>query len=125
MENLLSEFLDCTAFAVIGSFRGPEKYAYKIVEYLIKKGKTVYPINPHTTEVLGLQCVPDISLLPVIPDVVNLVTPPDATEKVVRECPAMGITRIWIQPGAESDGAVKFCEENGIKVVHGTCILLR
>jgi predicted CoA-binding protein len=125
MEKLLSEFLGCQNFAVIGSFRSPEKYAYKIVQCLLKKGKAVFPVNPNTKEVLGLPCCPDITLLPIKPDVVNLVTQPEVTENIVRECLALGITRVWMQPGAESKKAVSFCEANGIMVVYNTCILLQ
>jgi len=29
-----------------------------------------------------------------------------------------------MQPGAESEEAIKFCEEHGISVIHGLCVML-
>jgi predicted CoA-binding protein len=54
---------------------------------------------------------------------VLVVVPPAETEKVVREAAAAGIKRIWMQQGAESPAAIKFCQENGLSAVHGECIL--
>ena len=125
MEKLLNEFLECKIFAVAGSFSSPEKYAYKIVQFLLKKGKKVYPVNPNIKEVLGQPCFSEIAFLPEKPDVVNLVTPPEATEKIVKECKEMGIKRVWMQPGAECEEAIDFCGKNGIKAVYNSCILLQ
>ncbi|MBC7105282.1 MAG: CoA-binding protein, partial [Firmicutes bacterium] len=33
------------------------------------------------------------------------------------------IERIWLQPGAESEAAIKFCQEQGLKVVHSLCVM--
>ncbi len=46
--------------------------------------------------------------------VVDIVVPPTVTEKVVVECKSLGIRRIWMQPGAESQKAIQYCNENGI-----------
>ncbi len=53
-----------------------------------------------------------------------LVVPPAETEKVVHEAAEVGIRRVWMQQGAESGVAIRFCEEHGIDVVHGECILM-
>jgi hypothetical protein len=62
--------------------------------------------------------------LPVLPEVVSIVVPPRATEDIVRQCAALGIRRVWMQPGAESEAAIEFCRANGIEAVWGECILL-
>ena len=50
--------------------------------------------------------------------------PPAQTEKVVRDAAAAGIRRAWMQQGSESESAIRLCEENGVSVVHGECILM-
>ena len=50
--------------------------------------------------------------------------PPAETEKVVHEIAEVGIPRVWMQQGAESEDAIRFCEEHGIRVVAGECILM-
>jgi hypothetical protein len=49
---------------------------------------------------------------------------PAQAEQVVRRAAAAGIRRVWLQQGAESATAIRFCEENGISTVHGECILM-
>jgi predicted CoA-binding protein len=34
----------------------------------------------------------------------------------------LGIRPIWMQPGAESDTVVQFCEENELKCIAGMCL---
>ena len=124
MENLIKEFLLQKSFAVVGSFRDESKYAYKILKDLKNKGYEVYPVNPKIKEVEGLKCYPTVMDIPVIVDVVDIVTPPQVTEQIVRECLRKGISRVWMQPGAESDTAIKFCQNNNIKVIYNACIML-
>jgi predicted CoA-binding protein len=53
------------------------------------------------------------------------VAPFELTEKIVKQCIQKGITRVWMQPGAESEAAINFCNENNIKVVHNVCMILQ
>jgi len=124
MENLVKDFLKQKKFAVIGSFRNETKFAYKILVNLTEKGFEVFPVNPHIREVEGRVCYKTISDIPYSVDVVNIVTPPLVTENILKECLQKGIKRAWLQPGAESQAAIKFCHDNDIKVVYGICVML-
>ena len=57
-------------------------------------------------------------------DVVDFVVPPAATETILRECLELGLDRIWLQPGSESEDAIGFCQDNNLKVVHDVCVML-
>jgi len=124
MQDLVKNFLNQKRFAVVGSFRHKRKYAYQILKSLKNNGYEVYPINPRMRIVEGLTCYPSISDIPVVCDVADIVTPPVVTEKIVRECKEKGISRVWLQPGAESENAIEFCNENNIKVVYNLCVML-
>ena len=124
MQDLVKDFLKQKRFAVVGSFRNETKYAYRILQALKKKGYEVYPVNPRLKVVEGLSCYSRVKDIPVVCDVANIVTPPRITEKVVRECKEKGITRVWLQPGAESEEVIKFCKENGIAVVYNLCVMM-
>ena len=54
-----------------------------------------------------------------------LMTPPAATDQVVRECADAGVRQVWMHrgggAGAVSPEAVVFCRERGIEVVDGEC----
>lgn len=124
MQNLVKDFLKQKRFAVAGSFRNESKYAYRILRTLKDKGYEVYPVNPRLKEVLGLACYPSVKDIPGSVDVVDIVTPPAITERIVRECKGKNISRVWIQPGAESENAIKFCKQSGIKVIHNLCVMM-
>ena len=125
MESLIQKFLDKrNVFAVVGASRNPEKYGHKVFRDLRDAGYKVYPVNPNAEEILGVKCYPSLKDLPETPDVVDLVVPPKVTEKVVRECKELGVRMVWMQPGSESEDAIKFCVENGMEVVHGVCVMV-
>lgn len=124
MEDLIKDFLRQKRFAVIGSFRNKEKFAYRILVDLIEKNREVFPVNPYLSEVEGRVCYKTISDIPHKVDVANIVTPPSVTENILKECLRKGIKRAWIQPGAESLAAIKFCHDNDIKVIHGVCVMI-
>ncbi|MEM1745407.1 MAG: CoA-binding protein [Candidatus Nezhaarchaeales archaeon] len=124
-EELIREFLDRrNVFAVVGASRDPQKYGYQVYRDLKSAGYKVYPVNPNAQEVLGDKCYPSLKELPAKPDVVVTVVPPQVTELVVEECKELGVRKIWMQPGSESEKAVEYCEENNIAVVHGACIMI-
>ncbi|MEM2927645.1 MAG: CoA-binding protein [Nitrososphaerota archaeon] len=124
-ENFIKEFLNKNnVIAIVGVSRDPEKYGYKVYKDLKEAGYKVYPVNPNASEILGDKCYPNLESLPIKPDVVNIVVPPNITEKIVKECKKLNIKKVWMQPGTESEEAIKFCNENGIDVVYGVCIMI-
>lgn len=42
----------------------------------------------------------------------------------LKECKELGLSRIWLQPGSESEAAIAFCRKNSLKVVHDVCVIL-
>jgi len=56
--------------------------------------------------------------------IVDFVVPPEVTETTLKECKKLGLDRIWLQPGSESETAITYCHENNLKVVHDVCVML-
>lgn len=125
MEKLISDFLAQKRFVVAGSFRNESKYAYKILKMLKNKGYEVYPVHPTIKEVEGQLCYSSVKDIPCVIDVVNLVTPPPVTERIVIECKERGIKKIWLQPGAENENTIKFCRENNMEVIYQVCVMMK
>jgi predicted CoA-binding protein len=124
-ERLIASFLDKrNIFAVVGVSRDPAKYGHQVYRDLRSAGYRVFAVNPNLSEVLGDKCYPSLDALPVKPDVVSIVVPPKVTETIVETCKKLGIKKVWMQPGSESETAIKFCRENGIDVIHGVCIMI-
>lgn len=47
------------------------------------------------------------------------------TLNVVEEAGRLGVTRIWLQPGSESDEVLARAEELGLQLIHGEpCVLV-
>ena len=124
-ERLITEFLNKkNIFAVVGASRDPKKYGHQVFKDLRNAGYKVYCVNPNADEVLGAECYPNIEASSKKPDVLDLVVPPSITERVVKTFKKLGITKVWMQPGSESEVAIGFCRENGIEVIHGVCVMV-
>jgi len=124
MQDLIKEFMAQKKFAVIGATDNPEKYGHQVFLNLINRGYEVYPVNPRLKTIEGMKCYATLSELPGKGDVVDFVVPPAATEVILGECLALGLDRIWLQPGSESEAAIKFCQDNNFKVVHDVCVMM-
>lgn len=111
-------------FAVVGASNDPSKYGYRIYNDLKSDGYKVYPVNPREEAVQGDKAYPDIKSLPEKPDVIDIVTPPQVTEQVVREAAEQNIKIVWMQPGAQSEAAIKYANEHGLLLVHDSCIMV-
>jgi predicted CoA-binding protein len=120
----VQDFLAQRTLAVVGASRDGKKFGNKVYKDLIRKGYQTYPVNPNAEEIEGQPCYPNLSALPEAVDGVVFVVPPAETEKVVHEAAEVGIARVWMQQGSESVEAIRFCEEKGISVVSGECILM-
>lgn len=102
--------------AVIGVSDDASKYGHKIFRDLLNAGFPVKGVNPKGGFVLGNNIYKSLSEMEKRPDLVITVVHPQVTEKVVEECNALGVKHIWMQPGSDSDEAVKKAAEYGIKV---------
>ena len=118
MQDTIKEFMAQRKFAVIGATDNTEKYGNRIFKNLKDRGYEVYPVNPKLAELEGIQVYHTLSDIPIKVDVVDFVVPPTVTEEILRECNKLGLTRIWLQPGSESEEAIKYCEDNNMTVLH-------
>jgi len=112
----------------VGATKQKNKWGYKKYKKIKDAGYTIYPINPNYDEIDGDTCFSNIkSLIDYLqetPDLVITIVPPTVTEKIVEQCKKLGINKIWMQPGSESEKSLEFCKENEIQVVHGICIVV-
>ena len=125
--KLLEKFLKReNKIAIIGVSGNPKKWGYKIYKSLKSAGFNVYPINPKYTKINGDICYPNLRsvLKSGKVDVVITVVPPSVTEHIVEQCRELGIGRIWMQPGSESERAISLCKENGIDVIYNVCFVV-
>jgi Predicted CoA-binding protein len=123
METI-DNFLTEKKLAVAGVSRSGKKFGNSLVNELIKKGYTVFIIHPQADEIQGVKCYKTFGGMPERVGGVIVVVQPSETEKIVREAAAANIKKIWMQTGAESEEAIRYCGENGIEVVSKKCFLM-
>jgi len=123
-QAAVKDFVSRKTFAIVGVSRSGQKYGNIVFRDLEAKGYKLYPIHPEAGTLEGVTAYKDFASLPEKVDGVILVVPPEQTEKVVQDAAAAGVKRVWMQPGAESEAAIQFCEENGILAVHDMCIMV-
>jgi predicted CoA-binding protein len=82
------------------------------------------PVHPEVPTIDEFRTSPSLAALPEKPGGVVVVVPPARALQVVRDAHAAGIKRVWLQQGAASPEAIRFCEEQGMSVVHGECVLM-
>ena len=123
--NDIEDFLAASSFAVAGASQDRAKYGNKVFRALVASGRTVYPLNPTAPEVEGHPAFASIADLPVVPESLSIVTPPNVTRQVIQKAIAVGVKNIWMQPGAEDDQASQAARDAGLNVIDdGSCVLV-
>ena len=110
--------------AVVGATDDPRKFGATIYRDLKRKGYRVLAVNPNRETVDGDPSYPSLGDLPVDPDIVNIVVPPDQTFRVLQRSRELGFTRVWVQPGAEDRRVLDYLAEHGFDFLANTCIMV-
>lgn len=76
------------ALAVIGASANPEKVGYKVMYNLVQNAfpNRLYPVNPHTPEILGYRCYRSVLEVPEAPDLAVIAVPAAIVPQVMEEC---------------------------------------
>ena len=117
-------FFSQPVLAVVGASRNPQKFGNWAYKELKTRGCRVLAINPNAQTIEGDPCYPSLAALPEKVGGLLITTQPAASEQLVREAAGLGISQIWLQQGSESPAALQFCQEHGMNVVVGECILM-
>jgi predicted CoA-binding protein len=121
----IDDFLAHKRIAFVGVSRNASDFSRQLWSELKRRGYDLIPVNPDAAEIDGVPCVPAVTAIEPAPDGALLLVPPEVTDRVVRDCAAAGIRRVWMfragGKGAVSEAAVRFCSENDISLVAGEC----
>jgi len=120
LEELM---LEKKVWAVVGANQNPEKFGNRIYRKLKNRGYEVYAVNPLYDSVEGDPCYKDLSSLPKLPDVVNMVVSPKRAKPVLEEAARLGIRYVWFQPGTYDDEVMEVAKELGLETVLA-CVLV-
>jgi predicted CoA-binding protein len=120
----VNDFISQRTLAIVGVSRSGKKIGNAIYKSLKETGYKVFQVHPQAEMIEGDRCFAGLENLPEKVGGLVVCLPPAQTEIVLHQVLAAGITRVWLQPGAESYAAMRFCENHGIKVIHGQCLLM-
>jgi len=123
-RELVDDFLAQKRLALVGASSGGKKFGNAVWKELEAKGYEVFPVHQRADAIAGRRCWRSVAELPEGVGGVVIVVPPQETENVIGDVVKAGIPRVWMQQGSASPAAVRLCEENGVRVVHGECILM-
>jgi len=131
LDAKVHDFLSQKRIAVAGVSRDKARHPVGnlIFERLKETGHEVIPVNPHMEAFEGERCYPDLRSIPGGVDGVVVITRPEITEQIVRDCGQAGVSRVWMHQSmlhgsSVSRAAVRFCDEHGISVIAGACPMM-
>ena len=122
--SAIQEVVSQRTLALVGVSRGGKKFGNAIYRELKAKGYKVFPVHPQAVTIENDPCYPSLKSLPEKPGAVVICVPPIQAERVVEQALEAGITKVWLQQGAESDAVLRFCETHEMVTVHGQCIMM-
>lgn len=112
--------LEYDNWVVVGDVLNSSKYAHRILNTLKEAGYNVQGVNPNSDDKSVYKSLKDISYKV---DVIDLCINPISGLKIVEEAHSLGINKILIQPGAESEDILSFCAEKGIIAIEGCALV--
>jgi predicted CoA-binding protein len=127
LQTKANGFLAQKRIAVVGVSSTKDDAANLIYRTLRERGYEVFAVNPKVDTVEGDPCFASVQAIPDGVEGAVIVTRPEVTAQVVRECAAAGVKQVWMHRGmgnSVSDDAVAFCRENGIAVIPGACPMM-
>jgi hypothetical protein len=120
-----NDFLAQRRLALVGVSHDPRELSRSLFRELRSRGYDVVPVHPLLESVDGVPCARRVQDVKPAVDWALLMTSPEMSERVVRDCADAGVARVWLHRGAGrgavSPAAVSFCRDNGIAVVDGAC----
>ena len=123
-REAIDRFFAQSSFVVLGASRSGTKFGNMVVKELSDKGLTVYQVNPEADEIAGRPCYRSLSALPQTPGSAIVSVSSERALAAVQEAYDAGIRNIWLQQGISSPEALRFCEEKGVNVVSGRCVMM-
>ena len=131
LETKVDEFLAQKRIAIAGVSRDNRRHPVGNLIYrrLKKTGHDVFAVNPHMQTFEGDRCYPNLQSIPGGVDGVVVITRPETTERIVRDCGDAGVPRVWMHQSmgngsSVSPEAVEYCRRHDISVIAGACPMM-
>jgi predicted CoA-binding protein len=124
MDPKIEQFVQEKRVAVAGVSRSGKKFGNTVAAELKQRGYQVFIVHPEAKEIDGDVCYPNLAALQGKVDSVVICVSPRQAASVIRDAAAAGITKVWLQQGAQSNEALAAAKEAGVTPITGKCILM-
>jgi len=131
MPANVQDFLAQKRIAIAGVSRDDRGHPAGNLIYrrLKSTGHQVFAVNPNMPAFEGDRCYPDLKSIPGGVDGVVIITRPEITARIVRDCDAAGVHRVWMHESmakgsSVSSDAVEYCRGHNIDVIAGGCPMM-
>ena len=118
-RRLLAEIQTVAMVGVSANRARPSNF---VATYLLRTDYEVFFVNPMADEILGRPCVPTLSDLPVVPDLVDVFRRLDDVPEVADEATEVGARVFWTQFGLWSPEAARTVLQAGLSLVMDRCL---
>jgi hypothetical protein len=103
--------------AVIGASADRRKFGNKALRAFRHRGYTVVPINPHATVVEGERAYATVLDYPGAIDEATFYVPPEIGRQVMDQIAKKGISKVWLNPGADARPVVERARSLGVQAI--------
>ena len=109
--------------AIIGASQDQRKYGNRAVRAYLRRGWTVYPVNPNEAVVEGLPTFRSVTDIPVALDRATVYVPPAVGIALLPALKEKKIPEIFLNPGSEDDALLAEAERLGLDVIQACSII--
>ncbi len=109
--------------AVIGASQNQRKYGNRAVRAYLRRGWTVYPVNPNEPMVEGIATFRSVADIPGPLDRATVYVPPDVGITLLPDLKAKGVPEIFLNPGSEDDALLAEAERLGLNTIQACSII--
>ncbi len=108
---------------IVGASSKPERPSYMVIEYLLREGFEVIPVNPVHKEILGQKVYSSLDEVPIEfkPEVIIIFRKSEEVLPVVEKALKLKPKIIWLQEGIYNEEAKSLAEKEGVKVIMNLC----
>ncbi|HVE22450.1 MAG TPA: CoA-binding protein [Acidocella sp.] len=108
--------------ALVGASNKPARLSYHVMDFLLRQGFDVTPVNPGLAgqEILGQRVVASLDEAAPL-DMVDLFRNSALVEEPVRDAIRLGAKSVWMQLGVINEDAARQAREAGLNVVMDRC----
>lgn len=116
--------------AVVGMSDKTSRASHNIGKYLAANGFRVLPVNPALTQVLGIECYPDLDAAQAAAreatgagiDLVDVFRASEFVPPIVDDVIRLRVPYLWLQDEVIHDEAIARARAAGVKCVQNDCI---